>query len=156
MNSRRLKEMLPRSLRRRLGAVRRQLRVRPSRTRWQKARLLSANSLEPAELALLAKVESRISQKDEMYAGDGDHYFKVGVSAIDCLDEAQQQAGRTTVKEILDLPCGYGRVLRFLAYRFPRARITACDLMPADAALPVASTTTTSLGVNVVANRDAC
>src|SRR5262245_2133118 len=77
MNSRRLKEMLPRSLRRRLAAVRRQLQVRPSRTRWQKARLLSANSLEPAKLALLGKVESRISQKDEMYAGDGDHYFKL-------------------------------------------------------------------------------
>src|ERR1700738_4460020 len=103
MNTRQLKEMLPRRLRRRLGAMRRQLSVSPSRTRWQKARLLSAKSLEQAKLALLAKVESRISRKDEMYAGDGDHYFKAGLSAIDCLDEVLQQAGRTTVKEILDL-----------------------------------------------------
>lgn len=130
MNSRRLKKMLPESARRHLGAVKRRLRTRPSRTRWQKARLLSANSLDPAQLALLAKVESRISSKDDMYiAGNGDHYFKAGLSAIGCIDEALQ-AGGTTVNEILDLPSGYGRVLRLLVHRFPKARITACDLMP--------------------------
>jgi SAM-dependent methyltransferase len=121
--------MLPRSLRRRLSAVRRQLTVSPSKTNRQKAQLLSAKSLEPAQLALLAKVESRISKKDDMYVGDGDHYFKAGLSAIDCINEALQQAPKTTVKEILDLPCGYGRVLRFLIHRFPQARITACELM---------------------------
>ena len=129
MNSCQLKEMLPRSLRRRLSAVRRQLSISRSKTDRQKVHLLSANSLEPIKLALLAKVESRISRKDDMYAGDADHYFKAGLSAVDCLDEALQQAPQTTVKEILDLPCGYGRVLRFLKHRFPGARITACDLM---------------------------
>jgi SAM-dependent methyltransferase len=122
--------MLPESVRRRLGAVKRRVRARPSRTRWQKAKLLSANSLDPAKLALLAKTESRISSEDDMYGGDGDHYFKAGLSAIDCLDEALQQAESTTINEILDLPSGYGRVLRFLVHRFPKARITACDLMP--------------------------
>jgi SAM-dependent methyltransferase len=131
MNSRRLKEMLPGSVRRRLGAVKRRLWARPSRTRRQKAKLLSANSLDPAKLALLAKTESRISSKDDMCVeGDGDHYFRAGLSAIGCIDEAVQKAGSTTVNEILDLPSGYGRVLRLLVHRFPKARITACDLMP--------------------------
>jgi SAM-dependent methyltransferase len=128
MNFRRIKDTLPKSLHRPLGAVKRQLM--PSYTYCQKAKLLSAKNLDPAKLALLSKTESRISPDDEMYNGDGDHYFKVGLSAIDCLDEALQRARSTTVKEILDLPCGYGRVLRFLVHRFPQARITACELMP--------------------------
>ncbi|MBO0736633.1 MAG: hypothetical protein J2P48_08695 [Alphaproteobacteria bacterium] len=30
----------------------------------------------------------------------------------------------------MDLPSGYGRVVRLLVHRFPNARITVCDLMP--------------------------
>ena len=33
------------------------------------------------------------------------------------------------VKRILDLPCGHGRVLRYLSAAFPEAEITACDIM---------------------------
>ena len=128
MNLRRVRDTLPRSLHRPLGAVKR--RLMPPYTRWQKAMLLSANQFDPAKRALLAKIESRISPDDEMYDGNGNHYFQVGLSAIDCLEEALQRARSTTVKEILDLPCGYGRVLRFLVHRFPQARITACELMP--------------------------
>jgi SAM-dependent methyltransferase len=130
MNSLWLKEMLPESARRHLGAVKHQLQTTPLWTRSQKSKLLSANSLDPAQLALLAKVESRISSKDAMFSGDVDHYFKAGLSAISCIDEALQQAGSTTVNEILDLPSGYGRVLRLLVHRFPEARITACDVIP--------------------------
>jgi 2-polyprenyl-3-methyl-5-hydroxy-6-metoxy-1,4-benzoquinol methylase len=131
MNSRELKEMLPESMRRRLGAVKRRLWTMPLRTRWQKAKLLSTNSLNPAQLALLTKTESRIAPKDDMLVeGDVDHYFKAGLSAIGCIEEALQEAGSITVKEILDLPSGYGRVQRLLVHRFPKARITACDLMP--------------------------
>jgi 2-polyprenyl-3-methyl-5-hydroxy-6-metoxy-1,4-benzoquinol methylase len=123
--------MLPESVRRPLGAVKRQLWTMPLRTRWRKAKLLSANSLNPAQLALLTKTESRISPKDDMLVeGDVDHYFKAGLSAIGCIEEALQQAGSITVKEILNLPSGYGRVQRLLVHRFPKARITACDLMP--------------------------
>jgi SAM-dependent methyltransferase len=63
-----------------------------------------------------------------MYDGDGVHYFKVGLSAISCIDEAIEGAGLKTVHTLLDLPCGSGRVLRFLAERFPEAEITACEL----------------------------
>ena len=37
-------------------------------------------------------------------------------------------AGLKTVRSILDLPCGSGRVLRFLNQRFPEGEITACEL----------------------------
>jgi len=33
-----------------------------------------------------------------------------------------------TVRRILDLPCGHGRVLRFLRAAFPHAELAACDL----------------------------
>jgi SAM-dependent methyltransferase len=130
MNSSRIKELLPRGVRRRLGAGRRWLRARPNRTRKQHAQLLASSALTPAERELLSKVDSRISYEDGMYKGDGAHYFKVGLSAIHCIDEALRAAQLDTVQSILDLPCGYGRVLRFLAQRFPDARITACELMP--------------------------
>jgi SAM-dependent methyltransferase len=125
-----MKELLPRGLRRRLGATRRWLRARAPRTRRQHAQLLAAGPLTPAERDLLSRVDSRISYEDGMYKGDGAHYFKVGLSAIHCIDEALRAAQIETVQSILDLPCGYGRVLRFLAQRFPAAQITACELMP--------------------------
>ena len=125
-----MKELLPRGVRRRLGATRRWLRALPPRTRRQHARLLATGPLTPAERDLLARVDSRISYEDGMYKGDGAHYFKVGLSAIRCVEEALREARIETVRSVLDLPCGYGRVLRFLAPRFPAARITACELMP--------------------------
>ncbi len=125
-----LKQFLPRGVRRRLGAVQRWTRARPARTRKQKAQLLASSALSDAERALLGKVDSRISYADGMYKGDGAHYFSVGLSAIKCIEEALQAAHVESVHNILDLPCGYGRVLRFLVQRFPAARITACELLP--------------------------
>jgi len=130
MNTPQLKELLPRGVRRRLGAARRWLRARPARTEAQKQRLVAANSLAAAERALLAEVESRISYEDGMYKGDGAHYFRVGLDAIRCIEAALAAAHLTAVKNILDFPCGYGRVLRFLVRRFPEARVTACELLP--------------------------
>lgn len=72
-----------------------------------------------------------ISPKDDMYAGNIDHYFDVGKSAIECIDNAIQKSGmeKADVKNILDLPCGYGRVMRHLKMYFPQANLTACDLV---------------------------
>ena len=61
---------------------------------------------------------------------DGKHYYKVGLSAIRCINEALKLAGLTKVGSILDLPCGSGRVLRFLVHQFPEAEITGCELEP--------------------------
>lgn len=80
------------------------------------------------ERELLAAVESRISPRDTMYTGDGAHYFKVGLSAMRALEAALGAAKLTSVGRVLDLPCGHGRVLRFLVRRFPQAEFTACDL----------------------------
>jgi SAM-dependent methyltransferase len=108
--------------------VRRRVRALPFRTEKQKQRLLADQTLTTHERQLLKEVESRISPRDTMYAGDGAHYFKVGLSAMRSVEAALQAAQISSVERVLDLPCGHGRVLRFLVRRFPRAAFRACDL----------------------------
>lgn len=73
-----------------------------------------------------------ISPDDGMYvAGDEGHYFRVGQSALDGIG-VSLQAARLPVEgvgRILDLPCGHGRVMRYLRAAFPDAEIVACDLL---------------------------
>ena len=57
-----------------------------------------------------------------------DHYFLVGIEGLRLVEDALATAGRPDPATILDLPCGYGRVLRMLRAAFPEAAITACDL----------------------------
>jgi SAM-dependent methyltransferase len=94
----------------------------------QKLRLLVTGSLSAPDRRLLARASGRIHPGDFMCVGDGDHYFRVGLSAIHCLERALERAGPREVRSILDLPCGYGRVLRFLTRRFPAAQVTACEI----------------------------
>ena len=108
--------------------VRRRLRALAFRTAGQKRRLLADETLAATERELLRGVESRVSPHDTMYAGDGAHYFKVGLSAMRSVEAAVREARLSSVKRVLDLPCGHGRVLRFLARRFSQATFTACDL----------------------------
>ncbi len=128
MNLQRLKRLVPQPLWPYLGAVRRLVRALPSRTQLQKKKLLSDSKLTERDRKLLRNVSSRIYYNDGMYHGDGAHYFKVGLSAIHCIDEALERAGLNEVRTILDFPCGSGRVMRFLRQRFPAAKITACEL----------------------------
>jgi len=128
MNVNKIKRVVPRTLRPYLGAARRWVRSLPPRPGLQKQRLLADPSLTERERELLRKVSGKIYFNDTMYDGDGAHYYKVGLSAISCLDEALAQAKLTNVQTILDLPCGSGRVLRFLAQRFPEAKLTACEI----------------------------
>lgn len=74
------------------------------------------------------KVSRLISKNDNMFTGETNHYFLVGESAIHCIEAALTISQKKEVKSVLDLPCGYGRVLRFLVAKFPEAKITACDL----------------------------
>lgn len=78
----------------------------------------------------LAGVSRAISPHDEMYGGNPDHYFDVGSSALHSIAAALFAARRreASIQQILDLPCGHGRVMRFLRKRFPQACLTACDL----------------------------
>jgi SAM-dependent methyltransferase len=75
-------------------------------------------------------VSREISPADGMFLGDGQHYFDAGASALHCVQAALFTARRRPdgIRRILDLPCGHGRVLRFLRAAFPSAEITACDL----------------------------
>ncbi|MGI9067505.1 MAG: class I SAM-dependent methyltransferase [Pyrinomonadaceae bacterium] len=86
------------------------------------------STLTLSDRKLLELVETRISPNDGMYIGNGAHYYRVGLSAINCIEQALIAAGINTVRNVLDLPCGHGRVLRFLVHRFPEARFIACDL----------------------------
>jgi SAM-dependent methyltransferase len=115
-------------LRSRLGAVRRRVRALAFRTERQKRQLLADNALAATEREQLVALESRISPRDTMYTGDGAHYFKVGLSAMRAVEAALRAASLPGVGRVLDLPCGHGRVLRFLVRRFPQAEFTACDL----------------------------
>jgi SAM-dependent methyltransferase len=128
MNITQTKRVIPQPFWPYLGAVRRWVRSMPPRPRLQKQRLLSDPSLTETERELLSRVSGKIYFNDTMYDGDGAHYYKVGLSAIRCIEEALAQANLTKVRTILDLPCGSGRVLRFLAQRFPEAEITACEI----------------------------
>jgi SAM-dependent methyltransferase len=123
-----LKRVTPKGIHSHLGRVRRWLRTLPARTARQRRRLLDDPTLTVTERELLQGVKTRISTGDGMYIGDGGHYFGVGLSAVRCIDEAITAAGPLAVNRILDLPSGHGRVLRFLALRFPQAEITASDL----------------------------
>jgi SAM-dependent methyltransferase len=71
-----------------------------------------------------------IASGDLGYRADPDGYFRWGWMGLRCVELALQAARREpeTVRSILDLPCGHGRVLRALKARFPEAKLTACDI----------------------------
>jgi SAM-dependent methyltransferase len=74
------------------------------------------------------RVDLTLHPADDMYAGDLRDYVQVGHSAIAGIATAMAMAGRTELTTILDLPCGYGRVLRMLRAAFPEAELTGCDV----------------------------
>ncbi len=70
-----------------------------------------------------------ISPNDGMFDPDfPEAYFKVGESALHCIRLSLDAAGESTVDNILDFPCGHGRVLRTLKRAFPDAELTASDI----------------------------
>jgi SAM-dependent methyltransferase len=81
-------------------------------------------------------VDATIAPSDGMYCRQfGDefaraHYAESGRTALQSVRAALAAAGKgpATVRRILDLPCGYGRILRVLKAAYPRAELTACDL----------------------------
>jgi SAM-dependent methyltransferase len=108
--------------------LRRRVRILRARPGAQKRRLLEDPALAEAERELLRGADARVFFNDGMYAGDGAHYFRVGLGGVRLVEEALAAAGRADVRRVLDLPCGGGRVLRFLVRRFPSAEFVACDL----------------------------
>lgn len=74
-------------------------------------------------------IDRTVSSRDEMvFPGNEENYFEVGHDALGLIRLAQQVCNREWLPRILDLPCGHGRVLRWLRAAFEYADITACDL----------------------------
>ncbi|MBT5902297.1 MAG: class I SAM-dependent methyltransferase [Opitutaceae bacterium] len=74
-------------------------------------------------------IDRTVSSRDEMvFPGNEENYFEVGHEALGLIQLAQRVCNREWLPRILDLPCGHGRVLRWLRAAFEYADITACDL----------------------------
>ena len=73
----------------------------------------------------LASLNLTVSKADTMLSGNDGHYLAVGLSALAAVERALDG---TEPRNILDLPCGFGRVTRALRARFSHAAITVSDL----------------------------
>jgi SAM-dependent methyltransferase len=80
-------------------------------------------------------LNTEISPGDAMYAGNAEHYFSVGASALNNILHALAiSAAVRTPNRILDFGCGAGRVTRWISAAFPDASPEGCDLREADIA----------------------
>lgn len=78
-----------------------------------------------------ARVDGRVSEHDDMigtWPGAYEAYTTVGLSALRIVTEAMMLTGRTAFPRILDLPCGGGRVTRYLSAFFPDSEISVGDI----------------------------
>jgi SAM-dependent methyltransferase len=78
------------------------------------------------------RVITRVAKHEDMLTGGRTlrHYFEVGESALECIKDGLRAADAPPPRKILDLPCGYGRVLRYIRAAWPEAEITAMELVP--------------------------
>jgi SAM-dependent methyltransferase len=92
-------------------------------------RLIDASAKGRAKL-LNPRLVTRVADGEDMLTGGEDlrNYFEVGESALIQIKAGLAAAGVSAPERILDLPCGYGRVLRHLRAAWPRAAITAMDI----------------------------
>lgn len=82
------------------------------------------------QMPTIEQVDPVISPNDDMNAGDASQwYINTGKIALEHIIKALDNpySLEHTVNQILDLPSGYGRVLRWLKACFPESSITACD-----------------------------
>ena len=74
-------------------------------------------------------VDKTISPHDNMFQADRrEHYFAVGRGAVSIVALAMIKAGSDGFANVLDLPCGSGRVMRHLVRFLPEASIVASDI----------------------------
>ena len=69
-----------------------------------------------------------IAEDDEMYNTGKDWYFSVGLDGLRAILNVLTLGNVRSVVSILDLPCGHGRVGRYLRSAFPKAEMTFCDV----------------------------
>lgn len=70
----------------------------------------------------------RISKAEKMPFDDRESYFWTGRSALEIIKLVQRTTGRSTFYKILDMASGHGRVLRWLKFAYPKARLTVCEV----------------------------
>ncbi len=76
-------------------------------------------------------VDGEIDPNDFMYnATSPEAYHRGGSTALRAMRLALLAAEKGDPQRILDLPSGYGRVLRYMRAAWPDAEIVACDLLP--------------------------
>jgi SAM-dependent methyltransferase len=80
--------------------------------------------LEGAEEAAI----KQIAEDDEMYNTGKEWYFSVGFDGLRAILNVLQISNVRSIDNILDLPCGHGRVGRYLRSAFPGAEMTFCDV----------------------------
>jgi SAM-dependent methyltransferase len=104
-----------------LARVRRKLRPR--------RRLIDASAKSRAKIRN-PRLITRVAEREGMLTGGQNlrNYFEVGESALSQIKAGLAAAGVAAPERILDLPCGYGRVLRHLRAEWPDAEITAMDI----------------------------
>jgi SAM-dependent methyltransferase len=74
-------------------------------------------------------VVREIHPRDHMWHSGADWYFDVGQDALKVIQWALAMSWLQRIPaRILDLPCGHGRVARFLRAGFPGAELFFCDI----------------------------
>ncbi len=122
-----VKDAVPEALRPYLRTSYRWARTHPALTRAAKANL--ARGLPQSERELLGRVDPVVSVNDSMAGGGWRHYFEVGDDALHWIELALAAGAVPPPRRILDLPCGWGRIMRFLAARYPDAELVGCDIV---------------------------
>lgn len=69
-----------------------------------------------------------IHPNDRMWQPGESWYYAVGRSALRVVDIAARLSWLPRISSILDLPCGHGRVARYLRSGFPDASMHFCDI----------------------------
>lgn len=89
-------------------------------------------AIRPADMARtsgpdLAPATTVIAQADDMLVRDHTQYLKIGREALTLVQDACALAGCERVEAVLDLPCGHGRVARWLRAAYPKAKLVVSD-----------------------------
>src|SRR5207245_2047047 len=87
-------------------------------------------SLSLDQRSLLEHVSLACHPLDTMFRrGNPAHYLGVGLATIDLIDTTVlPNAEGREIQMVLDMGCGFGRILRFLRARFPSATVVGCDI----------------------------
>lgn len=74
-------------------------------------------------------VDRTVAPRDTMQSSENpEQYFDLGRRALELIHFSSVLCDKPHYPDILDLPCGHGRVLRWLRAHYHYANLTACDL----------------------------